>query len=222
MLKRIRNIRRTVWQFRAGIACGTRGVRLAEQMILTDQCIQRKWELVAMMARLKRLRPQVVVEIGTYRGGSLRCWSSICPATTKFISIDLPWETSGAIDPAADIIRTRDFLRPGQILDWLRMDSHAATTKDKLLAILGTQQVDFLFIDGDHSYSGVKRDYELYRGLVRPGGLIAFHDIVPSRRHAGHQVHVFWADLKKNNRVDELVDNDILDEPWGGIGVLHV
>jgi hypothetical protein len=37
---------------------------------------------------------------------------------------------------------------------------------------------DVLFIDGDHSYEGIKKDYEMYRGLVRKGGIIAFHDVV--------------------------------------------
>ena len=41
------------------------------------------------------------------------------------------------------------------------------------------RQVDVLFIDGDHAYDGVKRDYEMYGSLVRDGGVIAFHDIVP-------------------------------------------
>jgi predicted O-methyltransferase YrrM len=37
-------------------------------------------------------------------------------------------------------------------------------------------ELDLLFIDGDHSYEGVKRDYELYVSKVKPGGLILFHD----------------------------------------------
>jgi len=38
---------------------------------------------------------------------------------------------------------------------------------------------DFLFIDGDHTYEGVEGDFEMYSPLVRRGGIIAFHDIVP-------------------------------------------
>jgi hypothetical protein len=33
-----------------------------------------------------------------------------------------------------------------------------------------------LFIDGDHRYEGVRRDFEMYSPLVGAGGLIAFHD----------------------------------------------
>lgn len=38
---------------------------------------------------------------------------------------------------------------------------------------------DFLFIDGDHSYAGALADLKTYYSLVRPCGLIAFHDIAP-------------------------------------------
>lgn len=36
--------------------------------------------------------------------------------------------------------------------------------------------LDFLFIDGDHSYNGVKTDYLTYKDKVRAGGIIGFHD----------------------------------------------
>jgi len=35
---------------------------------------------------------------------------------------------------------------------------------------------DLLFIDGDHSYEGVKQDWVMYSPLVRKGGIVAFHD----------------------------------------------
>ncbi|WP_276480584.1 class I SAM-dependent methyltransferase [Paraflavitalea pollutisoli] len=35
---------------------------------------------------------------------------------------------------------------------------------------------DFIFIDGDHSYDGIKKDWEQYSLKVRPGGIIALHD----------------------------------------------
>ena len=37
--------------------------------------------------------------------------------------------------------------------------------------------VDLLFIDGDHQYASVLTDWLLYSPLVRPGGLVAFHDV---------------------------------------------
>jgi len=37
---------------------------------------------------------------------------------------------------------------------------------------------DFLFIDTDHAYHNVKDEYEKYSPMVRPGGIVAFHDTV--------------------------------------------
>ena len=37
-------------------------------------------------------------------------------------------------------------------------------------------KIDILFIDGDHSYSGVLNDFMLYERLVRKGGYIVFDD----------------------------------------------
>ena len=41
-----------------------------------------------------------------------------------------------------------------------------------------TPTLDFLFIDGSHAYQDVLCDWLLYHPLVRPGGVIAFHDSV--------------------------------------------
>jgi len=54
-------------------------------------------------------------------------------------------------------------------------DSHAPATLHKLVAMLGGRNVDLLFIDGDHAYESVKKDYEIFSPLTK--GLIAFHDI---------------------------------------------
>lgn len=37
--------------------------------------------------------------------------------------------------------------------------------------------LDFIFIDADHSYEGVKRDIELWRPKVRSGGYLSGHDV---------------------------------------------
>jgi MMP 1-O-methyltransferase len=43
--------------------------------------------------------------------------------------------------------------------------------------------IDLLYIDGDHVYEAVRADFESWRRKVRPGGLIAFHDV--DDRHPG-------------------------------------
>lgn len=39
-----------------------------------------------------------------------------------------------------------------------------------------SQPIEFLWIDGDHSYEGAKADFDLYSPFVVEGGVIAFHD----------------------------------------------
>jgi predicted O-methyltransferase YrrM len=39
-------------------------------------------------------------------------------------------------------------------------------------------EIDFLFIDGNHSYEQVLADYLMYSPLVKRGGIIAFHDTI--------------------------------------------
>ena len=39
-----------------------------------------------------------------------------------------------------------------------------------------TKTIDILFIDGDHSYDGVKRDWDLFAPHVREFGVVIFHD----------------------------------------------
>jgi predicted O-methyltransferase YrrM len=38
--------------------------------------------------------------------------------------------------------------------------------------------IDLLFIDGNHEFDAVLQDYEQWSPLLRPGGIIAFHDVV--------------------------------------------
>jgi predicted O-methyltransferase YrrM len=173
-----------------------------------------------MMAMVNRLRPAVVVEIGTYKGGTLRCWSAVSPSSTVFISIDLPGGGFGGGYTENEAQTFRAGMKSGQTLECVRADSHDPATRDRVVSILASRSIDFLFIDGDHTYEGVKVDYGLYSGLVRPGGLVALHDIVPHPARASCRVHEFWAELRAGSPTEELVDRDGFDT-WGGIGVVR-
>lgn len=39
--------------------------------------------------------------------------------------------------------------------------------------------IDFIYIDGNHSYEALKKDFELFLPKLKPGGIIAGHDWVP-------------------------------------------
>ena len=81
------------------------------------------------------------------------------------------------------------------------------------------QKIDVAFIDGDHTYSGVKKDYDIYKKFVKPGGFMVFHDIVP---HGNKRVGVpqFWKEIREKYEYKEFVED--WNQKWGGIGLLFI
>ena len=113
----------------------------------------------------------------------------------------------------------RSFAGPGQRVHLLRRDSHDPSTLEELKGVLGGRRVDFLLIDGDHTYEGVKRDFEMYRSLVRPGGMIGFHDIVPHSAESGCEVDRFWNEIRGTFDSVEFVEN--WRSQFGGVGLIR-
>ncbi len=58
-------------------------------------------------------------------------------------------------------------------ITWLRLTGVEAA---KAYIETGGEKVDFVFIDGDHSYEGLRGDWESWNDLVLPFGIIALHD----------------------------------------------
>lgn len=132
-------------------------------------------EMFQMLHYVANLEPRVIVEIGCDRGGFL--------------------ETLGKAFPNALVIGIesveRDELYPYRVIYG---DSHDTATVHRLIAAIRPRDIDFLFIDGDHHYEAVKKDFELYSPLVRSGGIIGFHDI-NSRDIEGVEAGRFFAEL---------------------------
>jgi hypothetical protein len=82
------------------------------------------------------------------------------------------------------------------------------------------QALDCLFIDGDHSYPGVKCEFEMYGPMVTKGGLIAFHDIVEGGPENVGRVPRFWRGIKlKCGHIEIIKDHQ---QGGHGIGVLYL
>lgn len=80
-------------------------------------------------------------------------------------------------------------------------------------------KIDFLFIDGDHSYEGVKSDFELYSKILTPNGIIMLHDTDSSYE----QTLIVSEDAKKDHdRFDgpsKLVKQLQRDRKWNVISL---
>lgn len=186
------------------------------------QAYQKVSELEPLIALVRERQPRTVVEIGTHKGGTLYAWCQAAHPEALIVSIDLPEGLFGGGYSPEEARAFQEFARPGQQLHTLRRDSHARRTVWRLRRLLKGRAIDFLMIDGDHTYKGVKRDWEIYEPLVRPGGLIAFHDILEHPEQPLCKVDELWAELAPHHRTVEFADPD--DDrghgQWGGIGVI--
>ena len=183
--------------------------------------IQHWEELVGLVHLLRQLRPTAVMEIGIAEGGMLALWAQIVPSNAHLIGLDIK-----ILNGVDGLVRSR--LRTGQKLSLIEADSHADSTKQKVLDVLGGGKLDFLFIDGDHSYEGVKLDFENFSSLVRPGGLVGFHDIIPdysvrfgaqTNCYAGG-VYKFWSQVISRFPHYEFIES--VGQDGFGIGVVRM
>ena len=178
-------------------------------------------ELLGLINILKSRNLNQVCEIGTFKGGTLYIWCQLADFRANIHSIDLPGGGFGGGYNERSLPFFQSFRKSGQKLNCLRGDSHNHQVKLKFQSLLGEQQLDFLFIDGDHSYQGVKQDFEDYKEFVRPGGIIAFHDIVERRSQPDIEVWRFWSEIKKAYRSQEFIDPSP-DKRTIGIGVIYI
>ena len=162
--------------------------------------------------------PNVIMEIGTMQGGTLFCFSKLAADDALIISIDLPKAKYGGGYPKWKVPVYQSFKKTDQTMFLLREDSHQDSTLEKLKNILNGRLIDFLLIDGDHSYEGVKKDFEMYSPLVRKGGIIALHDIAVHPPEANCNVSEFWAQITPPFLKELIQDKK---QGWGGIGVLE-
>lgn len=169
---------------------------------------QIRSEIASLARFLQELRPKIVLEIGTGLGGTLLLFSHVASEDATLITIDLP--ATGSRRRLVQAGR-----RGKQRVYVLRANSNAQSTLERVKMILGDAKVDFLFIDGDHRYEGVRQDYDFYSPLVRHGGWIAFHDIVSGPEEFVGGVPRFWSEIKRGRESREFVK----DWSQGGLGI---
>jgi predicted O-methyltransferase YrrM len=181
---------------------------------------QVRSEIDGLAKIVEELHPQNILEIGTSRGGTLFVFSRLATKDACIVSLDLPGGESGGAYPRWKEPFYKKFASKNQHITLLRGDSHSPEALKKVTDVFVDRKIDFLFIDGDHSYEGVKKDFEMYSLLVRKGGVIAFHDIALHPASTGCHVDRLWNEAKQGKKYKELIENR--DQKWAGIGVIFV
>ena len=179
---------------------------------------QRKNEFCSFIEFLNKHKISVIVEIGTADSGTHLLLSELVCWQKTMVAIDLEIRNRKSLSAINSYNDKRLYIEAS---------SHSIGTHSQLLSLLKNKKIDLLFIDGDHSYEGVKKDFDLYKSSVSKNGIIAFHDIVPdsfsrtgikTSSYVG-EVPNFWNEIKKNYKHKEFIESDAQD--GCGIGIIY-
>jgi len=178
-------------------------------------------EIIKLVEKVKNEKPLTFLEIGTATGGTLFLWTQFLPDNATIISIDLPFGKFGAGYLSTKGKFYKSLAQRGQHLKLICGDSHSSAIKNKLKEILKEKKIDFMFIDGDHTYEGVKTDFYEYKDFVKTGGFIAFHDIFENINDKTFGTNKFWLEIKDQYKNEEYIEAN-REKNGSGIGVLQL
>lgn len=163
--------------------------------------VQNSEELYWLVNEVENINPITILEIGVEFGGTFLFWDHILRGNGLLIGIDiqniLRWDISKSKN---DIIFIMQYSRKE---DTIYKVHSILKEKDR--------QIDFLFIDGDHTEPSVTSDYQRYSKFVRSGGIIGFHDV---NDLVG--VKQFWDKIDKNKETFTSKNEGI------GIGIVRM
>jgi predicted O-methyltransferase YrrM len=186
---------------------------------LIQQCtLQVPSEMLQLAELIRSKNIRNGMEIGTWRGGTLFLLCHFGQPDAVIVSLDMPGGLFGGGYHWLQIPVYRMFARGNQKLHLLRQDSHSDESQRIVEEILGGNKLDYLLIDGDHTYEGVKKDFEMYSPAVSDHGVIVFHDIVPHAPERNCGVSDFWREIRPKYEHREFVES--WQQQWAGIGVL--
>ena len=153
----------------------------------------------------------VGVEIGVYEGDN--SFSLLKRSSIKKLYLVDPYKSytslfypGGVSEDELDIIEKREKLQLSKFNEivWVREKSDDALNKIP-------NDLDFVYIDGNHSYEYVKKDIENYYDKLKPGGLLAGHDFTMAPSNVDDDSGVIEAVVEfavKNNLKFRVEDSD--------------
>jgi predicted O-methyltransferase YrrM len=134
-------------------------------------------DCLARHARGKRR----LAEVGVWHGVTTRRLLAAMAADGVLFAVDpYPPGRLGVSLPRIIARREVGRLRRGRV-EWIRRTGVEAARDPNVLAA----GLDFVFLDGVHTYEGLRGDWEAWSPLVVPGGVVALHD---SRSSADRQI----------------------------------
>jgi cephalosporin hydroxylase len=182
--------------------------------------MQHVEELIELAKVIEDKKPRTILEIGTARGGTLFLASQLAADDALIVSIDLPDGMYGGGYPKWKIPFYLSFKKANQKIELIQGDSHSDEIYNQLLSILNGRKIDYLFIDGDHTFEGVKKDFDTYTQLLNDKAVVAFHDIGKDLSEVpNHFVHEYWESIKNKYNYREVIKDP--KQSKLGIGIIQ-
>jgi len=140
-------------------------------------------EALGLAALMRMVNARRAFEFGTHRGISTSQLASNLAEGGEVFSLDLPRtdrRTQFEIDNVGDMevsqMHEKADLIPDSLRARVRFLEHDSATFDESPY---TGQMDFIFVDGAHTAEYVRSDSQKAWTMVRPGGIVAWHDCRP-------------------------------------------
>lgn len=149
-------------------------VWLFRPLVTSRKTLQMDFDEAAYLFSLARsLSPCRILEIGRYRGGSTLLLAAAIDENSKLTSID-NLTKAGCDDSALlKVLGKAGFSHKVELI-----------IQDSTGVEAGAGSYDIIFIDGDHTYEGITKDYEHWKYAVKTGGHLMLHDAAYGRRFA--------------------------------------
>jgi predicted O-methyltransferase YrrM len=113
---------------------------------------------------------KLALEIGTHMGVSAAIIAKALATGGKLFCVD-PWDpVNGKENPCLSICK-RELERQGVSSNVVLVHGMSYDVEQSLPATF-----DFIFVDGDHTYEGLRRDWEIVLRRLAPGGVVCLHD----------------------------------------------
>jgi hypothetical protein len=80
------------------------------------------------------------------------------------------------------------------------LNTHVMTNKD-FVRKFPKRNFGYIYIDGDHTYKGVKTDYQLFWPRLEKGGFMVFHDVLGKGDKIQFGVKKLWEELSDVNKI---------------------
>jgi predicted O-methyltransferase YrrM len=130
-------------------------------------------ELETLIALVRSVAPRSVLEIGVNVGRTAKAILDNVPGIETYQGVDV---LPGYV-PSKDVQKNERADDPGEFVKADARFELILRARGSLdLSVADLKSCDVAFIDGDHGRDGVTHDTALARQIVRPGGIIIWHD----------------------------------------------